>query len=252
MIDHSGRTAAVTGSARGIGRAIARALAGGGADVAILDINAEGAQDVASAIAEEYSVRTWSAAVDVADKQAVAEVFQELQTELSPVDILVNNAAITTNNNTIVNMPAESWDNEISINLSGAFYCIKQVLPGMIERNWGRIINISSAAGAMGGYGQCSYAASKAGLLGLTKTIALECARNNVTANAVVPGLVNTGAAAAIRDDLRERITKTIPSRRMAEPEEIAYVVCFLASEAARYMNGAEVFATAGIELFTF
>jgi 3-oxoacyl-[acyl-carrier protein] reductase len=252
MIDHSGKIAAVTGSARGIGRAIAQALAGGGADVAILDINGEGAQATAETIASEHSVRAWAAALDVSDKEAVVRVFQQLNDELGRVDILVNNAAITTNVNTVVKMPMEDWDNELRINLSGAFYCIKQVLPGMVERNWGRIINISSAAGTMGGYGQCSYSASKAGLIGLAKTIALEHARDNITANAVIPGLVNTGAAADIPEKMRERIVKATPIRRMADPEEIANVVSFLVSDGASYMNGAEVSATAGIELFTF
>ncbi len=252
MIDHSAKIAAVTGSARGIGCAIAQALAGGGADVAILDINGEGAQATAEAIAAEHSVRAWAAELDVSDKEAVVRVFQQLNDELGRVDILVNNAAITTNVNTVVKMPMEDWDNELRINLSGAFYCIKQVLPGMVERNWGRIINISSAAGTMGGYGQCSYSASKAGLIGLAKTIALEHARDNVTANAVIPGLVNTGAAAGIPEKMRERIVKATPIRRMADPEEIASVVSFLVSNGASYMNGAEVSATAGIELFTF
>ena len=252
MIDHSGRIAAVTGSARGIGRAIADALASGGAGVAILDINAEGARAAAGAIAAEHSVQTWSAEVDVSDKQAVARVFRQLDDELGHVDILVNNAAITSNVATVANMSMEDWDNELSINLSGAFYCARQVIPGMAERNWGRIINISSAAGSMGGYGQCSYSAAKAGLLGLTKTIALEYARNNVTANAVIPGLVNTEAAAGIPEPMRERIIRTIPIRRMAEPGEIANIVSFLGSSAASYVNGAEVFATAGSELFTF
>ena len=252
MFDHSGKIAAVTGSARGIGRAIARAMAAGGAHVAILDINEEGAQATAEALAGEYPVRIWSAGLDISDKEAVVRLFQQLKEEFGPVDILVNNAAITTNVNTIVKMAMEDWDREISVNLSGAFYCAKQVLPGMVERNWGRVINISSGAGAMGGYGQCSYAASKSGLFGLTKTIALEYARCNITANVVIPGLVNTEGAAVIPEQMRQRIINRIPSRRMAEPEEIAHIVSFLASDAASYMNGAEVFATGGTELFTF
>ena len=252
MIDHSGKVAAVTGSARGIGEAIARGLARSGARVAILDINGEGAERVANELAEASSVQTFASALDVSRKADVVAVFKQLAEKLGSVDILVNNASITTNVNTIEKMPLESWDREISINLSGAFYCVKQVLPSMGEKSWGRVINISSLAGASGGYGQSSYAASKAGLLGLTKTISLEYAKNNITANAVLPGLVNTDAASAIPEKLRQRIINTVPNRRMAEPEEIANVVSFLASEAASYVNGAEIFATAGAELFTF
>ncbi len=252
MVNHSNKVAAVTGSARGIGRAIANALAKDGAHVAILDLNKEGAKAAAEAIKKEFHVRTWSAELNVMEKENVVRVFKDLQENFGEIDILVNNAGITTNVHSIVEMSMENWDREISINLSGAFYCTKQVLPSMIQRKWGRIINISSLAGASGGYGQCSYASSKAGLLGLTKTIALECARYNITANAVLPGLVNTDAAAAIPEPLRQRIVNTSPSRRMAEPSEIANVVSFLASQEASYMNGAEVFVTAGAELFTF
>ena len=251
-MNHSNKIAVVTGSARGIGRAIANSLAKDGANVAILDINGQGAKATAEAVKREFNVRTWSAELNVMEKGSAVKVFQELKQKFGQIDILVNNAGITTNVHTIVDMPMENWDKELSINLSGAFYCIKQVLPAMIEKKWGRIVNISSLAGASGGYGQCSYAASKAGLLGLTKTIALECARYNITANAVLPGLVNTDAAAAIPEPLRQRITNTSPSRRMAEPSEIANVVSFLASQEASYMNGAEVFVTAGAELFTF
>ncbi len=252
MIDHSGRVAAVTGSARGIGKSIARTLAASGANVAILDVNGDGAQACARELKEECSVITWAASLDISSKEQVVDVFERLTAEIGAVDILVNNAGITTNVNVITEMPMDAWDREISINLSGAFYCAKQVLPSMAERQWGRIVNISSLAGAIGGFGQCSYAAAKAGLLGLTKTIALEHARNNITANAVLPGLVNTEAAAAVPEKLRERITNTAPIRRMAEPEEIANTVSFLASAEASYINGAPIFVTAGAELFTF
>lgn len=252
MIDHTGKVAVVTGSARGIGLAIAKALAQGGADVAFLDINGDGAQQAAEAIAQKHGVRTWAAALDIADKTAVAAVFAQLKQDFGPVDILVNNAGLVTNVARILDMPLENWDLEISINLSGAFYCIKQVLADMVARDRGRIVSISSAAGVMGGYGQCSYSSSKAGLLGLTKTIALEHGRHHITANAVVPGLVNTDAAAMMGEKVRERIIATVPSRRMAEPHEVASVVSFLASQEASYVNGAEVHVTGGCELFTF
>lgn len=252
MMLHTGKVAVVTGGARGIGLAIAKALAQGGADVALLDINGDGAKQSADTVAKEHSVRAWAAALDISDKNAVVEVFTRLRQELGPVDILVNNAGLVTNVSKIVDMTFASWDFEVGINLSGAFYCVKQALPDMVAHNWGRIVSISSAAGVMGGYGQCAYASCKAGLLGLTKTIALEHARHGITANAVVPGLVNTNAAAMMGEKIRERIIATVPSRRMAEPSEIASVVSFLASQGASYMNGAEVHVTGGCELFTF
>ena len=252
MIDHSGKVAAVTGGARGIGKAIAGALASGGASVAVVDINGEGAEQTASELKARFSVETRAVVLDVSSKKDVVAVFERLASELGVIDILVNNAGITTNVHTIASMPPESWDREISINLSGAFYCARQVLPSMAERNWGRVVNLSSLAGASGGFGQCSYSASKAGLLGLTKTIALEYGKKGITANAVLPGLVNTAAAAAIPEDLRQRIINTCPAGRMAEPDEIAGVVSFLASSGASYINGAEILATGGSELFTF
>jgi len=252
MIDHSGRLAVVTGGARGLGKAIARALAQGKARVALLDINGDGAREAASEIATQTGAATWSHALDVSRKEEVMYVFSRLAEDFGPADILVNNAGITTNVHPIADMPLDDWDREVAINLSGAFYCAKQVLPGMSERGWGRVIDISSLAGAIGGFGQVSYSASKAGLLGLTKTIALEYARKGITANAVLPGLANTAAAAAIPEHLRERIINTVPSRRIAEPEEIASVVSFLASAGASYVNGAEMFVTGGAELFTF
>lgn len=252
MIDHKGRTAVVTGSARGIGFAIAHALASGGARVAILDVQGDGARESAEKLQSSLKAETWAARLDVSQKSEVAEVFKRLRSEFGSPDILVNNAGITTNVGIVTQMTEESWDREISINLSGAFYCCRQVVPEMIERQWGRIINISSAAGAIGGFGQAAYASSKAGLLGLTKTLALEFARKGITANAVLPGLVNTGAAAAIPENLRERIIATAPVRRMAEPKEIADVVSFVASREASYMNGSEVYVTGGCELFTF
>lgn len=251
-IDHSGKTAVVTGAARGIGRAIAMALAENKARVAVLDLEGNLATSTAEAIANAHGVQTWAASMDVSSKEQVASVFAALREQFGTVDILVNNAGVTTNVGTVVELSEERWDRELAINLSGAFYCCRQVLPGMMERQWGRIVNISSVVGAMGGYGQAGYAACKAGLLGLTKTLALEYARQNITANAILPGLVNTAAAAAIPEPLRQRIINTAAMRRMAEPEEIAGVASFLASQAASYMNGSEVYVSGGCELFTF
>ena len=246
-----GKTALVTGAARGIGKAIALTLSREGAHVAVTDINREGIQEVAREIAE---MGRESAAImlDVADIASVRKGFAEAKNKLGPIDILVNNAGITTNVDTVIKMPEENWDRELTINLSGVFYCTKQALPDMSARKWGRIINISSGAGTMGGFGQCSYSASKAGMLGFTKVVALEHARDNITSNALVLGLIHTDAYNSIRDDLRARIEKRIPIRRPGKPAEVAEVVAFLASERASYINGAEINVTAGQELFVF
>lgn len=246
-----GKIALITGAARGIGKSIALTLGREGAHVAVTDINREGIEEVAREIVE-MGRKSAAIVLDVSNVTSVRNGFLETKKQLGPIDILVNNAGITTNVGTVIKMPEENWDRELTINLSGVFYCTKQALPDMSARKWGRIINISSGAGTMGGFGQCSYSASKAGMLGFTKVVALEHARDNITSNALVLGLIHTDAYDSIRDDLRARIEKRIPLRRPGEPAEVAEVVAFLASERASYINGAEINVTAGQELFVF
>ena len=245
------KVALITGSAQGIGKAIALEFAMEGAKVIVTDIDEKGLEKTAKEIAKKGGEAV-SIVMDVSKPDSVKKATTEAKNQLGSIDILINNAGITTNVDTVINMSEERWNREISINLSGAFYCTKQVLPDMVEKKWGRIINISSAAGSMGGFGQCSYSASKAGLLGLTKVITLEHARDNITANALVLGLIRTDAYKAVRDDLRERIEKRIPIQRPGEPIEVANVVAFLASDMSSYINGAEIYVTSGIELFNF
>ena len=245
-----GKTALVTGAASGIGRATALILAAEGAQVGVADILEE-----VKAVSEEIGKmgkRSTYATFDVADEIAVNNGLNLIKKELGPIDILVNNAGIYTNVKEVRKMPKEKWDREIAINLTGSFLCIKAVLNDMMEKKWGRIINISSVAGKMGWYGVCSYAASKAGLLGLTKTVALEHARDGITCNAVLPGLIKTKAYDLFKEDVRNRIISRIPSKEAGEPEDIAHVVAFLASEKGRYINGAEIDVSAGAALFTF
>jgi NAD(P)-dependent dehydrogenase (short-subunit alcohol dehydrogenase family) len=201
-------------------------------------------------MAEEHGVRARPYRVDVSDYAAVHNAVAATATELDPPAILVNNAAITDNFATVESMGPSDFQREVAINLMGAFHCTKECL--VHRAGFGRIVNISSGTGRLGGFGQASYAASKAGLLGLTKTIALETARDGVTCNAVLPGLVDTATADRFREDLRERIIETIPVRRMAKPEEVANVVDFLIAEQASYVNGAELAVEAGQRLFTF
>lgn len=246
-----GKTAAVTGGARGIGRAICLCLAEEGANVGVLDLLIEGAEETAQMIRGK-SRKSVAVKMDMADYDSVHLAFEKVVAELGPVDVLVNCAAITNNIATVDKMSVAAWNKEISVNLSGVFYCIKQVGPSMAGRKWGRIITISSRAGLDGGFGQCSYAASKAGLCGLTKTVALEYARFGVTCNVVFPSLANTEAVQKMPDDIKQRIIRRIPTRRLQEPQEVAHYVAFLASDHAGSINGAEVMVTGGIELFTF
>ena len=169
------------------------------------------------------------------------------------MDILVNNAAFgIVRAATIVRMDKKDWDRDLAVNLTGAFNCIKAVMPDMAEKQWGRIVNVSSVTGILGGMGQASYAATKAGLLGLTKTVALEGARRNITCNAVVLGVFDGGSFYEVAEEFRERIIKKVAMRRAGNPEELSNVIAFLASEESSYVTGTEIIVSGGIELFTF
>jgi 3-oxoacyl-[acyl-carrier protein] reductase len=245
-----GRVAFVTGGARGLGKVLAQALAKEGAQVAVADIRDEVEQTARGL--EEGGYRSVAVKMDVSDYDSVVKGFARAVEQLGPVDILINNAAITDNMATVIKMDKKNWDREISVNLSGAFYCVKQVLSSMTERKWGRIINIISGAGMHGGFGQCSYSASKAGLVGLARSIALETARKGVTSNCVNPGLMPTPAFFGLDEKIRERILRTIPSRQPCDPENVANVVVFLVSDKASYITGATYDVTGGQDLFTY
>jgi 3-oxoacyl-[acyl-carrier protein] reductase len=248
MLD--GKVAFVTGAARGLGKVIAMSLAGEGARVAVADILDE-VEGTANEL-KDKGHRSVAIKMDVSDYSAVEKGFAKGVENLGPVDILINNAAITNNMATVIKMDTVNWNKEISVNLSGAFYCIKQVLPSMMERKWGRIINIISGAGLHGGFGQCSYSSSKAGLIGLTRTVALETARYGITSNCVSPGLMPTPAFFGLDEKVRERLMRRIPSRQLCEPQYVANVVVFLVSDKASYITGAIHDATGGEELFTY
>jgi NAD(P)-dependent dehydrogenase (short-subunit alcohol dehydrogenase family) len=261
-----GRVALVTGAARGIGRAIALELAAAGADVAIGDVH------LAPFTGERYYVaaerrsgeeedvptneavraagrRSMGLEFDVADRTAVDDAVARIAAELGPVDVLVNNAGIVNNIAPIGQMSAELWDREIGVNLTGAFNCIQATVPVMAERGWGRVVNISSLAALTGIDHQPAYAATKAGLLGLMKTVTREFGRRGVTCNCVLPGLIATPMVRAMPERILDGFVRTSMSGRLGEPEDIAAMVAFLASPAASYVNAQAIAVDGGMHL---
>ncbi|GAC1647942.1 MAG: 3-oxoacyl-[acyl-carrier-protein] reductase [Gemmatimonadaceae bacterium] len=238
-IDLSHRVAVVTGGTRGIGHAIATALSGSGCTVAIVGRDLERARAVAAALP---SARGF--ACDVADALAVEHLIRDVEATLDSLDILVNNAGIT-RDNLLVRIRDQDWDDVIDANLKGAFVAIRAAARGMMKRRWGRIINIASVVGLTGNKGQANYAASKAGLIGLTKSVAKELATRNILANAVAPGFIETDMTGALGADARDALSSQIPLGRLGTPMDVAGLVTFLASEQAAYITG-QVFVVDG------
>jgi 3-oxoacyl-[acyl-carrier protein] reductase len=250
-----GKVVFVTGASRdrGIGQAIALTLARMGADVAVSGkSNVKGARAVAEKI-KQMGRNSLAVRIDASDYSSVQNGLAEIKQTLGPVSILVNNAALMGHNISISKTTVEEWDNEVKICLNSAFYCIKEVWEDMRSAKWGRIVNISSVAGLMGGAGQSSYGAAKAGLISLAKTVALEGGRYNITGNAVVVGLANTKATTEdLPDEVRQKVESKTVWRRPAEPQEIANAVGFLVSDEAQYMTGAVMNMLGGMDLFVF
>ncbi|MBI3081008.1 MAG: 3-oxoacyl-[acyl-carrier-protein] reductase [candidate division NC10 bacterium] len=233
----SGRVALVTGGSRGIGRAICEALADAGAAVAINYQGSErAAREVAREIAEAGGVADIFQA-DVSQREEVQQMKKQVLARFGRVDLLVNNAGIT-RDRTFVRMDEEAWAAVLSVNLNGVFYCTKAFLDGMLERRYGRIVHISSIVGQTGNYGQANYAAAKAALLGLTKTLAKELATKGITVNAVAPGFIETEMVAAVPEEIRGKIVKQIPMGRLGTAQEVAKGVVFLLSDDASYITG--------------
>jgi 3-oxoacyl-[acyl-carrier protein] reductase len=270
-----GKVALVTGASRGLGHAIALALGEAGADVALTDVLIEGQNHdmekldqysvLAGHFAKRGAVKTQAGAqeiqsmgsrsrafqMDVADPEEVARVVQAVENELGVIDILVNNAAVMDNMGKFGEQQLERWQRDLNVNLTGAYNCSKAVWPGMVKKNWGRIINISSVAGLMGAALQPSYGATKAALIGLSKSLAIEAGRYGITVNTVCPGFIATEAVQLYDERMTERIVKRTALKRMGRPEEVAHVVTFLASDAASYITGAVIPVTGGIDLLT-
>jgi 3-oxoacyl-[acyl-carrier protein] reductase len=278
MFDLSGRVAVVTGASRGLGREDALTLARMGADVVITDIlieddpnlqsTAEGANSVlaqvatsqgwvySNATAEEIRQmgrRSTAIKMDVTDRDQVRDVFAQVKEQFGQIDILINNAATLDHTAQIPNQDYRLWDRDIAVNLTGSFNCTKEVWPYLVENQWGRIVFMSSVAGTLGGFGQASYSATKAGVIGLARTAALEGGRHGITANAVVPGIIlsEAGRAGAQTNPLYERFKNRTVFKRFGEPSNIAATIGFLCTEEAGYITGIALEVAGGIPLFT-
>ena len=200
----------------------------------------------------ELGRRSLALKCDVTDPEEVGAAVERAVEELGSVDILVNNAGTLDHLGQIENQVPELWERDLRVNLTGAFNCSRAVWPHMKERGWGRIVNMASVAGTLGGFGQASYSTTKAGLIGLTKTLALEGARHGITANAVVPGIIGTEAFHFGNPEMNERMVKRTALRRAGDPQDIANAIAFLCSDLAGYITGVELNVSGGIELFTF
>ena len=231
------RTALITGASRGIGLACAQALASAGTRV-ILAARDSAKLEAASAAIPGSSFVT----IDLSSHESIKEAFAKA----GPVDILVNNAAVT-KDGLALRMKKDDWDAVLSTNLTGAFLAVQQVMQGMMKQRWGRIINISSIVGETGNPGQANYVASKAGLIGLTKSLAQEIASRNITVNAIAPGFIDTDMTAALSEELKQNMLGHIPLKRFGKPEDVAAAVKFLASEEAGYITGAVLNVNGGM-----
>jgi 3-oxoacyl-[acyl-carrier protein] reductase len=273
-IDLSGRVALVTGGSRGLGRADALTLARAGADVVVADLLVESQlseeTDRYGSLAtvarrqglvhteetvrdiEAMGRRALAVRCDVTDRSEVDAAVARTVGELGSIDILVNNAGTLDHVAQFHEQSPELWERDLRVNLTGAFNCAQAVWPHMQERGWGRIVNMASVAGTLGGFGQASYSTTKAGVLGLTKTLAMEGGRHGITCNAIVPGVIGTEAFEMANAAMNERIVRRTALRRPGAPQEIANVVAFLCSDLAAYVTGVELNVSGGVELFVF
>lgn len=241
-----GQVAIVTGGSRGIGRAIALKLAENGANVAVVYAGNEQAAQEVCALAGNFSVTARAYRCDVSNFEATKSVVDQILADFGRIDILVNNAGIT-RDGLVLSMKEQDFDAVVATNLKGAFHMIKHCYSHFMRKRAGRIINISSVAGLTGNAGQANYAAAKAGLIGLTKTVAKELAGRGVTCNAIAPGFIETDMTAAVNDKAREAILSSVPMKRAGRPEEIAELAAFLAGDGAQYITGEVIRVDGGL-----
>ena len=244
MFDLKGKNALVTGATGGIGGAIAKALHGQGAAVALSGTNAEKLETLATELGE----RVFVLPCDLRNRPAVAQLAETAEKTLGQVDILVNNAGIT-HDNLFMRMKDEEWDQVIAVDLTAAFRLARAVLRNMMKKRWGRIISVTSVVGAVGNPGQGNYAAAKAGLAGMSKSLAQEVASRNITVNCVAPGFIATAMTDVLTDAQKEAVSGRIPAGRMGTPEEIAAAVVYLASEEAAYVTGQTLHVNGGMAM---
>lgn len=241
----SKRTALITGASRGIGKACVESLAGAGHRIVLAARSVDKLEEIVAEIRSNGG-EAFAIELDMADRESIANGFTKAAREFGRIDILVNNAGIAKDGLAVRMKPAD-WELVLQTNLSGSFYTIQQVLPAMMRERWGRIVNISSVVGEMGNPGQANYVASKAGLIGLTKSLAKEVGSRNITVNAVAPGFIRTDMTHGLNDELKRKMIDETPLKRMGTPEEIAAAVTFLASDDAGFITGHVLDVNGGI-----
>ncbi len=242
-----GKVAIVTGASRGIGKAVAAALAAERAAVVVCSRNLEGSRETAGLI-EAQGGKAYPREVDVANAESVSALVEDVLRELEHIDILVNNAGVTADN-LLLRLKESDWDAVINTNLKGTFNCTKAVARAMIRQRGGKIINITSVVGMIGNAGQSNYCASKAGVIGFTKSVARELASRNITVNCVAPGYIKTSMTDSLPEKAKEEMLKLIPLGRLGEPEDVAEIVKFLASPSSNYITGEIIRADGGLAM---
>lgn len=243
----TGKIAVVTGGAQGIGQAIATTLAQEGSDVVVADLDANRCEETVARV-QQLGRKAMAVSVNVGDWDQVKGMIDHVQKDWERIDILVNNAGIT-RDGLLLRMKEEDWQSVLQVNLTGTFFCVKAVVPTMSRQRSGRIVNIASIVGAIGNIGQANYAASKAAVIGLTKTVAREYASRNITVNAVAPGFIDTAMTQDLSAETKEALLNQIPLKRLGQPSDIADAVSFLCSEKAGYITGHVLHVNGGMHM---